>query len=76
VRRPPLDYPYHHATGSDDINILTDTFNLDNKVLKTEIVLLKHTYDVTNDGKLNIDKLIKWLTKPFSRRENIYLNFF
>jgi hypothetical protein len=45
--------------SSDDINILTDTFDLDSKVLKTDIDLLKHTNDVSNDGIINIDKLIK-----------------
>uniref|UniRef100_A0A2S2NXT3 Zinc finger MYM-type protein 1 n=1 Tax=Schizaphis graminum TaxID=13262 RepID=A0A2S2NXT3_SCHGA len=62
--------------SSDYMKILTDTFDLDSKVLKTEIDLLKHTDDIPNDGKINIDKWIKWLTEPYSGRETIYFNFF
>jgi hypothetical protein len=64
------------SSDDSEIKILTDTFNLHSKVLKAEIDLLKHSYDVPNDRKINIDKLIKWLTEPYSGRENIYLNFF
>lgn len=60
----------------EDINILTDKFDLDSKVLKTEIDLLKHTDGIPNDGQINIDKWIKWLTAPYSGRETIYFNFF
>lgn len=62
--------------SSDDINILTDAFDLDSKVLKTEIDLPKHTDGIPNDGQMNIDKWIKWLTEPYSGRETIYFNFF
>jgi hypothetical protein len=32
--------------------------------------------DVLNDGKINIDKIIKWLTEPYCGREATYFNFF
>ncbi|KAL4130853.1 hypothetical protein QTP88_008232 [Uroleucon formosanum] len=62
--------------SSDDINILIATFDLDIKVLKTKIDLLKHTDDIPNDGQINIDKWIIWLTELYSGRETIYFNFF
>jgi len=62
--------------SGDDIDILTDTFNLDSKILKTENKILKHTDGIPNDGQINIDKWIKWLTEPYSGRKTIYFNFF
>lgn len=38
-----------------------DTFNLEIKLLKTKIDLLKHTADLPNYEKINVEQWIKWL---------------
>lgn len=60
----------------DNMIILMDALNLNNKVLKTEVDLLKHTENVPNNEKVKIENWIKWLTQSGCGRETIFFNFF
>jgi len=52
----------------NDITILTKTFNLEAKMLKSEVNLLKHTNNLPKSDKKKCDTWISWLTEISSGR--------
>lgn len=65
--------------NDDDVEIWTNTFNIDCKTLKhlkhKLTYSLKQTTDLLNDEIVMIEKWIKWLAKPFNEIETIFFNF-